>query len=219
MAYSVRSTINRALIALAVPLLLIAYAPQVLAFPYKAQFGETVVRSERPLPADFGKTIAAADSLVAQSPLYRRPVPRSIFLTSGGWRWRLAALGYGDAVALRRPLRNLIVINDADPATDRARSHRGFGGVRTLHDTIAHETTHILITDHFGTLRAASFPRWKVEGYADHVAGASSLSDAQANEARRARPGDPGLAYYDARKGVEAQLRRDPNVDHLFVGS
>jgi hypothetical protein len=219
MAYRVRRTVNRALIALAVPLVLVTYVPQVLAFPYKVRFGETVVRSERPLPADFGKIIAQADALLAQSPLYQGPVPRSIFLTSGGWRWRLIALKTSGAIAFRRPLRNLIVVNDADPATDRARSHRAFGGVRTLHDTIAHETTHILITDHFGMLRAAAFPRWKVEGYADHVARASSLSDAQAQEARRGRPNDPALVYHDARKAVEAQLRRDPDVDRLFLGS
>jgi len=217
MARTVRRIINRGLIVLAVPLVLVTYAPQVLAFPYKAQFGETVVRSERPLPADFGKTIAAADALVARSALYSGPMPRSIFLTTGGWRWRLIALKTSGAVALTRPLRNLIIVNDSDPEADRARNHSAFAGVRTLHDTIAHETTHILIDNHFGTLRAMRFPRWKVEGYADYIADASSLSDAGAAFVRRQDPYDPALVYYDGRRRVTAALAQDASVDHLFL--
>jgi hypothetical protein len=193
------------------------YTPQALAFPYKANFGDTVVRSERPLPTDFGKTIAAADALVAKSGIYRGPVSRSIFLTEGGWRWRLISLQLSGTVAFRRPLGNVIVVNDADPARDTARNHIRFPGVRTLHDTIAHETTHILITDHFGLLRAAQFPPWKVEGYADYVAGTSSLSDARAALVRKQDPYHPALSYYEGRKRVAAILARDPNVDHLFL--
>jgi len=193
------------------------YTPQVLAFPYKARFGDTVVRSERPLPADFGKTIAAADALVAKSALYRGPVSRSIFLTDGGWRWRLISLQLNGTVAFTRPFGHTITVNDADPAADSARNHIRFPGIRTLHDTIAHETTHLLINQHFGLVQAAQFPRWKVEGYADYIAGTSSLSDARAALVRKEDPYHPALTYYDGRKRVAAILARDPSVDHLFL--
>lgn len=212
----VRKSIIIALVTLGAGLASAVYTPQVLAFPYKAQFGETVVRSERPLPADFGKTIAAADALVAKSALYRGPVLRRIFLTDGGWRWRLMALQLDGTVAFTRPLGNLIVVSDADPVADSARNHIRFPGIRTLHDTIAHETTHILLNDHFGVMRAAQFPRWKVEGYADYIAGTSSLSDARAALVRKQDPYHPALVYYEGRKRVAAALARDPNVDHLF---
>jgi len=214
---NIRKSIASLVVLLAAAPALAVYTPQILAFPYKARFGETVVRSERPLPPDFGKTIAAADALVAKSALYRGPVSRSIFLTSGGWRWRLMSLQMSGTIAFRRPLGNLIVVNDADPAADTARNHIRFGGVRTLHDTIAHETTHILLTDHFGLVQAAQFPQWKVEGYADYVAGTSSLSDVRAQLVRRLDPYNPALAYYEGRKRVAAALTRDPNVDHLFL--
>ena len=212
----VRKSIIIALVTLGAGLASAVYTPQVLAFPYKAQFGETIVRSERPLPADFGKTIAAADALVAKSALYRGPVLRRIFLTDGGWRWRLMALQLDGTVAFTRPLGNLIVVSDADPVADSARNHIRFPGIRTLHDTIAHETTHILLNDHFGVMRAAQFPRWKVEGYADYIAGTSSLSDARAALVRKQDPYHPALVYYEGRKRVAAALARDPNVDHLF---
>jgi len=212
----VRKSIIIALVTLGAGLASAVYTPQVLAFPYKAQFGETIVRSERPLPADFGKTIAAADALVAKSALYRGPVLRRIFLTDGGWRWRLMALQLDGTVAFTRPLGNLIVVGDADPAADSARNHIRFPGIRTLHDTIAHETTHILLNDHFGVMQAAQFPRWKVEGYADYIAGTSSLSDARAALVRKQDPYHPALVYYEGRKRVAAALARDPNVDHLF---
>jgi len=212
----VRKSIIIALVTLGAGLASAVYTPQVLAFPYKAQFGETIVRSERPLPADFGKTIAAADALVAKSALYRGPVLRRIFLTDGGWRWRLMALQLDGTVAFTRPLGNLIVVSDADPVADSARNHIRFPGIRTLHDTIAHETTHILLNDHFGVMQAAQFPRWKVEGYADYIAGTSSLSDARAALVRKQDPYHPALVYYEGRKRVAAALARDPNVDHLF---
>jgi hypothetical protein len=213
----VRNSIWAVLALLGVGLVLGVYTPEVLAFPYKAQFGDTVVRSERPLPADFNKTIGAADALVAKSALYHGPVSRRIFLTEGGWRWRLMALQLGGTVAFTRPLGNLIVVSDADPAADSARNHIPFPGIRTLHDTIAHETTHILINQHFGVARAAAFPRWKVEGYADYIAGTSSFSDARAAEVRKIDPYHPALQYYDGRKRVAAILTRDPDVDHLFL--
>lgn len=212
-----RKSIGIAVAVLVAGLASAVYTPQVLAFPYKAKFGETTVRSERPLPADFGKTIAAADALVAKSGIYRGPVPRSIFLTEGGWRWRLISLQLSGTVAYTRPLGNLIVVNDSDPMADSARNHIRFGGIRTLHDTIAHETTHILLNDHFGMVRAAQFPRWKIEGYADYIAGTSSLSEARAALVRRLDPYNPALIYYDGRKRVAAALARDPNVDHLFL--
>ena len=109
----IRKLVGAAIAVLAIGLVSAVYTPQVLAFPYKAQFGDTVVRSERPLPADFGKTIEAADALVAKSAIYRGPVSRSIFLTDGGWRWRLMSLQMSGTIAFRRPLNNLIVVNDA----------------------------------------------------------------------------------------------------------
>jgi len=215
--HRVRHSIWVVFVMLGIGLAAGVYAPEVLAFPYKAQFGNTVVRSERPLPADFGRTIEAADALVAKSALYHGPVSRRIFLTDGGWRWRLMALQLDGTVAFTRPLGNLIVVCDADPAADSARNHIRFPGIRTLHDTIAHETTHILINNHFGVLQAAQFPRWKVEGYADYIAGTSSLSDARAALVRRQDPYNPALVYYDGRKRVAAALARDPNVDRFFL--
>jgi hypothetical protein len=204
---------RRAARALLLLLALICYAPQLLAFPYSARFGQTVARSEAPIPPRFAGTLMHADALVARSPLHAGPVPRSIFLTSGGGRWRLLSIGSGGAFAVRRPLRNLIILNRTDAATDRVDN-----GTRTraLHDTLAHET-NILITDHFGTLRAMTFPIWKVEGYADYVAGASFLDDAAAARMRTTDPRNSALTYYDGHKRVAAALARDPDVDDLFL--
>ena len=212
----IRRASSRILIILAGLLALVCYMPQLLAFPYRARIGETVVRSERPLTPRLAAVLVRADALVARSPLYAGPVPRSIFLTTGGWRWRLLALQSGGAFAFRRPLRNLIVINDADVDSDTVLNGRTIAGMRTLHDTIAHETTHILITDHFGALKSITFPSWKVEGYADHVAGAGSLDDAAATRLRAAEPNAPALRYYDGRKTMEAILAKNPSVDRLF---
>ncbi len=209
--------VQRIVVALLLALGIVCYAPQLLAFPYEARFGETVVRSERPIPAGFAAMLAQADALVAKSAIYTGPVPCSIFLTTGGWRWHVLALQTSGAFAFRRPFRNLIVVNDTDAADDRVANGRAVGGTRTLHDTLAHETTHILITDHFGTVKSLGFPTWKVEGYADYVAGASSLDDATAAWVRANQPDHPALPYYDGHRRVAALLADDPSVDHLFL--
>ncbi len=59
------------------------------------------------------------------------------------------------------------------------------GGTRTLSGVIAHETTHIMLANHLGEVRSVMLPTWQQEGYADHVAGESSLTDAEASRLRK----------------------------------
>jgi hypothetical protein len=62
-------------------------------------------------------------------------------------------------------------------------------------------------------------PRWRVEGYCDHVAQESALSDEDV--ARLAANGEshPALLYYRGRKRVEAELAANGgSVDALFIG-
>ena len=96
---------------------------------------------------------------------------------------------------------------------------RAIGGTRTLSGVIAHETTHIMIANHLGELRSAMLPTWQPEGYADHVARESSLTDAEAAGLRKTEPGASPLLYYDARRRVDAALSaKRGSVDAFFAG-
>jgi hypothetical protein len=194
--------------ALVATVLALVWQPALLAFPYQARFGDTLVRSERPIAPAMGAVLGRAEALARTSPLYRAP-PRTIYLTDGGWRWTLLAAGAWNAFALRRPFTRGFVVNSSDIAADRVENGRSIAGRRTLSGVIAHETMHIAIANELGELRAAMLPAWKAEGYADHVARESSLTDAEAARLQAAGEDHPALAYHRGRRRVAEALARN----------
>ena len=192
-------------------------APQLLAWPYSAEIGHTLVYSETPIPPRMRSILARSDALVAGSPLAEPGLDRRLFLTQGGWRWDLLALTTPGAFALRRPFRDAIIVNASDVAADRVENGAPVGGVRSLSGVIAHETTHILVADHIGEWRAFMLPGWKSEGYADYVARESSLRDSDYARLRANGASRPAMFYYEARRRVADALRRNgANVDAFF---
>jgi hypothetical protein len=195
-------------------------APQLLAWPYSAEIGHTIVYSETPIPPQMRSVLARSDALVAGSPLAERGLDRRLFLTQGGWRWDLLALTTPGAFALRRPFRDAIIINASDVATDRVENGAPVGGVRSLSGVIAHETTHILVADHIGEWRAFMLPGWKSEGYADYVARESSLRDSDYARLRANGASRPAMFYYESRRRVAEALRRNGgDVEALMSAS
>jgi hypothetical protein len=194
-------------------------APQLLAWPYSAEIGGTLIYSETPIPHEMRSVLARSNALLARSPLAAPGVDRRLFLTDGGWRWELLALTSQGAFALRRPYRDAIIVNSSDVAADRVENGAPVGGVRSLSGVIAHETTHLLVARHIGEWNAFMLPGWKSEGYADYVARESSLRDSdyarlRANGARR-----PAMFYYESRRRVADALRRNGgDVDALLDG-
>ncbi len=196
----------------------LSFLPEALLWPHSARFGETRVYSEAPIPAEMARIIARSDSLLAASPLYEGPVARRVFLSEGGWRWKLLALRTSGAFAFRRPFRNSIMFNRTDIAADRVENGRTLGGDRTLSGTLAHETTHMLIARRYGEIQAGRFPDWKTEGYCDHVAQESSLSPEEYRIVEASGNGHPALDYYRGRMRVARFLARGKSVDALFLG-
>jgi hypothetical protein len=195
------------------------YVPAALAFPYRAQFGATTVFADKPIAPVMAERLARADRLLAASPIDVPGIPRQVVLTDGGWRWRIMALGMSGAIALRRPFGNVLVFNRNDVAADRVWNGAAIAGERTLSGTIAHETTHMLIARRYGELAAWRLPTWKAEGYADHVAQETSVSDGDEARLRAAYPRSPALAYYEGRRRVAAVLARNGgSVDRLMTG-
>jgi hypothetical protein len=207
--------IGAALLLLASPLM----APQLLAFPYYAKAGDSQVWSETPIDqAALGKVMGRAETLVSASPIAREQEPRRIFLTDGSWRWLWLANIYRGTFALTRFAGQNLIVNRADLAADRIVNNRPVGGARQLSSVIAHETTHGVLLHHFGLIAMMGQPRWRVEGYCDHIARESALSDADV--ARLAARGEkhPALLYYHGRKRIEAELAANGgSVDALFA--
>jgi hypothetical protein len=193
------------------------YVPAALAFPYRTQVGAMTVYAEQPIGPEIGRVLARADRLLAASPIDTPGIARQVVLTNGGWRWRVMAVGASGAFALRRPLGNVLVFNRNDVAADKVFNVAPVANERSLSGTIAHETTHMLITRHFGLVRSLFFPTWKVEGYADHVAQESSLHPEDEARIRAIDPHAGALVYYEGRRRVAAALARNGgSVDRLF---
>lgn len=209
-----RRWINRGILILAMPMIFVIYVPQALAFPHYQRFGSTQVWSEMPIPASFPAVLARADALVASSPLAGGDATRRLFLTQGGWRWRVLAVTSGRALGLRRPFSPALLFNRHDALRDRLFTPFG---TRSLSGVIAHETSHLLIARRIGELRMARLPAWVSEGLADFVARESTLSDADVERVRQAQPDARAIFYYDARRRVARTLAANGgSVDRLF---
>lgn len=194
-------------------------APQLLAFPYYAEAGDSRIWSETPIDqAALNRVMARAEKLVSASPIARGREPRRVFLTYGSWRWLWLANTHRGAFALTRFAGQNLIVNRADLGADRITNNRPVGGARRLSSVIAHEMTHGVLLHHFGLVTMMGQPRWLVEGYCDHIAQESALSSQDV--ARIAAHGQkhPALLYYHGRKRVEAALATNGgSVDALFA--
>lgn len=192
------------------------FHPQLLLFPHARMVGDTPVYSDHPIADDAEAVIDRANARVRTSAIFDPGVlNHPVFLTDGGWRWHLLSFQTLKAFAQTRPLSDAIVVNRSSPARDRVWS--GNGTERDLSSVIAHERTHALIRKRFGLLASAAYPVWAVEGYCDHVAGSSTLSDQAAARLVAEDRQTPALVYYQSRKRVEAVLLENGgSVEQLF---
>lgn len=214
----VRMWLGRVVAALAVLVVTSALAPEVLAFPHRAVIGDTVVYSDAALPANMPQVLARSDALLRKSALYGPGYGRRIFLTDGGWRWRVLALPAPGAFALTRPFIETIVVNRSDAAGDLVFNGGAIAGTRSLSSVIAHERAHGLIRARYGAFADFAYPAWLREGYCDVVAGGGSLSDRDAALLHARHQSVPALLYHDGRKRVEAMLRAaHGSVDTVFA--
>lgn len=211
-----RKLLTTVLTLLGVAWVFCAFVPEALAFPHHLQVGDTQLYSEAPIPEDAARDVLArSDRLMKASAIAGPGYGRRVFLTNGGWRWLLLAPGSRQTIAITRPFAETIIFNRSDIASDRAMTAVGS---RSLAGVIAHERTHGLIRAHFGPLADWRYAAWVTEGYCDVVAGGGTLSDAQAAALKAEGKTTTPLFYYNARKRVEAALKRNGgSVDRLFA--
>ena len=195
----------------------VLFFPWLLLFPHHRMVGETPVYAAAPITPGMEGIIRRADARLRTSPLYRSEVSRHpVYLTDGGIRWSILAVGSDKASALTRGFLDGVVINRSSIEEDFIWRKRS-ASRRTLSGAIAHEKTHKLIHARFGTSASVTYPRWLLEGYCDHVAGESSLTDDQATRMLAAGQTSNTLFYYQARKRVAAALAANGgSVDALF---
>lgn len=193
------------------------WAPELLAFPYRATVGDTMVYAERPIGPALHTVVGRSNQLLHASPIFSAGYGRRIFLTSGGWRWWVLSIGTGGSFAFTRRLGEAIVVNRSSVAQDRVFNAQAIGGVPSLSGVIAHERTHSLLRHRYGLWIDRIEPAWKIEGYCDYVAQESSLTDADVAALRAAGKSHPALVYDQGRRRVAELLAvSHGKVDALF---
>jgi hypothetical protein len=196
----------------------VQFVPEVLAWPHKATLDGTNIYSDRPIGSDIKQVMARSNTLLRASAIYSDSYGKRIFLTDGGWRWKLLSLQSLSAFGHTRPLSEAVIINDASIADNKVRNGRAIGGVRSLSAVIAHERTHGLIRGRFGILTSLTIPAWKREGYCDYVAGESSLTAQQVAALKQRGETHPAILYFEDRERVRLALEKEgKTVEQLFV--
>lgn len=210
--------LSRLTMALAVLIVLPVLSPRLLAFPHSATIGADRVWSTSPLNRpEIDQILADANQRLTNSPLTQGTEGRDIYLTDGGWRWLWLANTTSGAFALTRPLNNAIVVNHADISANRVSNGAAIGGNRSMASVIAHEKCHGMLRRHFGFTVDFTKPQWVREGYCDHVAGESSLSEQDVAQLQATGAHHPALPYFLGRKRVAASLAvNGGSVDRLF---
>lgn len=186
------------------------YAPQALAFEHSRAVGDVIVYGVAPLPDDLDAVLGTALSRLPASTLNADLPPVRVFLTEGGPRWHLLSFPAGGAFAVTRPGGRHVIVNRTEGGV--VRNGRAVGGTRSLNEVLTHEFVHLLIDRAFGVLGARTLDRRRVEGFADAVAGGSSLTDAEADAMLARGERHPALPYALARREAEAVLAEDGDV-------
>ena len=208
------------LFSLVVAYIMLLCFPQVL-FGHQASSGNLTVYSREPLDQNINTVLDRVQQRLATSPINSTDVKPKIFLTNSFRFYSTLSLNvggnsFGKGFATLNT--NNVFINKSDAANDLVfrnapeRNHRSLSGV------IAHEITHLLIRKRYGYLRSLTMPTWKKEGYAEYVAGDSTLDYETGVRMWKANSqDDTGYQYFKYHLLVKYLLEHDKlSVDDLF---
>jgi hypothetical protein len=209
-----------ALLVVVVYLTLLCF-PQPL-FAHAVTRGSFTVHSRKPLDAALDDVLARAEAKLVTSPLYTKDVKPRICLLGSRNLYAAMSLGWGGdsfAKSYGALPTSTVFVNVCDPVQDLvfrpAAAHRS----RSLSGVIAHETTHLLVRNRYGYWRNLVFPAWKTEGYAEYVAGGSTLPYDTGVQMWKASPGDAtGTRYFRYYMVVKHLIDHEHlSVDDLFT--
>lgn len=208
------------LVTIVVGYVLLLSFPQVL-FAHQMSYGNLTVYSREPLDQNIYAVLARAGTRLASSEIDSQEVKPRIFLTNSFRLYSFLSLyiggnSFGKGYPLL-PTAN-IFINKSDLVNDLVLRKAPDHNERSLSGVIAHETTHLLVRKRYGYWRNLTMPAWKKEGYAEYVAGGSTLPYETGVKMWKENPKDPrGYQYFKYYMLVKYLLDHDKlSVDDLF---
>ena len=194
--------------------------PQVL-FGHQTSSGNLTVYSREPLDQNMNTVLERVQQRLAASPINSTDVKPRIFLANSfGFYSALSLYIGGNSFGKGYAALNTdnVFINKSDAANDLVFRNAPEHNQRTLSGVIAHELTHLLIRKRYGYWRNLTMPTWKKEGYAEYIAGGSTLDNETGVRMWKANPRNSGgYQYFKYYMLVKYLLEHDKlSVDDLF---
>jgi hypothetical protein len=204
----------------AVGYLLLLIFPQPL-FAYTLKYEHYTVHSREPIDPAIQDVLNSAETRLERSPIYDADIDRSIYLTNGFKMYALLSHKAYNSFANSVPFINNVFLNKTDVPGDRIFMNREKNNSRSLSGVIAHETTHLFIRHHYGTVTASLMPVWKNDGYCEYIAGDSAIPLAEGMRLWRQNPtDDTGYRYSKYHAMVKYLLEVEGlTVDELLTRS
>ena len=194
--------------------------PRVL-FAHEIHYKNFTIYSRKPLDQSIYTVLDKVDAQLSASPINDTSVEPKIFLTNSQKLYSFLSLyiggnSFGKGYSLL-PTNN-VFINESDVSRDLVFRKAETGNQRSLSGVIAHEITHLHIRRKFGYLRNVILPAWKKEGYAEYVAGSSTLDYETGVRLWKANPNDgTGYQYFKYHLTVKYLLETEKlTVEELF---
>jgi hypothetical protein len=194
--------------------------PQVL-FGHQVSSGNLTVYSREPLDQNMDTVLERVQQRLAASPINSTEVKPKIFITNSFRFYSTLSLylgsnSFGKGYAALNT--NNVFINKSDITGDLVFRNAPAQNQRSLSGVIAHEITHLLIRKRYGYWRNLTMPTWKKEGYAEYVAGCSTLDYETGIRMWKTNPRNgTGYQYFKYYMLVKYVLEHDNlSVDDLF---
>ena len=194
--------------------------PQVL-FGHQLSSGNLTVYSREPLDQNINTVLERVQQRLTTSPINSTDIKPKIFLTNSFRFYSVMSLyiggnSFGKGYAALNT--NNVFINKFDAANDLVFRNAPDRNQRSLSGVVAHEITHLLIRKRYGYLRNLTMPAWKKEGYAEYVAGDSTLDYETGVRMWKTNTGEgAGYQYFKYYMVVKYLLEHDKiSVDDLF---
>lgn len=194
--------------------------PQLL-FAHEISYKNFRVYSREPLDQNINAVLDKVESRLATSSIRNDEVRPKVFLINSfrlyeGLSLYLGAHSFGKGYSML-PTNN-VFINRSDPSKDQVFRNADSDNVRSLSGVIAHEITHLLVRKRFGYWRNMTMPAWKKEGYAEYIAGGSTLPYDTGVRRWKENPKDgTGYQYFKYYILVKYLLEQEKvSVDELF---
>jgi hypothetical protein len=163
------------------------------------------LRSDEPIPDSALTVLAGAEAKVRRSALFDPKRVYPVHVCNSGWRWSYFSGFDGRSRAFETFMGRAVFTRRARWSQNQLTGADGSDGPRPLDAYIAHEVTHMMVSDHLGILSTRRLPVWLREGYAEYVARRGTFD----YEATRARllAGDDELV----------SRLRDPYLKYLLL--